>query len=553
MAVSASSTPVYKGSKEATFTTLTTDFGVDDRVRNLLLAGPMENLEDFRRYFTDEKDIDTFVAADTTLQGPEQRIQISRLRRAWAAVKGGNSLRGNTIPPGAGLDDLLEEASLKEIKAQFWGRYKAKRGRPVLVELNPSDQLLSRCYTEIDDRLLTVYDISRGEAPLHQVMFTKKRKRVGTDLYIVEDEAEVGHDVERYLAMLHTYLLALAIAGSNTLQVAPAEEAFESDVTKLAKVPWDVMQAYYFRASHAAMSVPEASRLAWLKRKDIAERAAWVSQFQEGNESLGQVVQSVMEWRKSHWDPPTHTLTSPDTVRSPIQQHQPKHQQWRKHKEQRKSHPEQTTQNLTTTIQASRSKTALSTINTTGDSRGAIHSKGMIMARHPPSSAAHTHRRQQRALIEPSVNHPPWRAFRRLTSHASNTSPTRPRSADMQMGRKERQPPRCRGSPSQNKSGNRSRSYWNIRDGAPRHCQQRGLAIAPNRISPFVKMAPGSVTSSLRSGTALCSDFNRGKCAVDGALYVYACAKGAHRCGRILQTGRPCAMNLHGAHNCQNP
>ena len=175
------------------------------------------------------------------------------------------------------------------------------------------------------------------------------------------------------------------------------------------------------------------------------------------------------------------------------------------------------------------------------------------MARQPPSSIMHTHRWQQQALMETSVNHSPGESFGGSTSHASNTSSTHPRSADMRMGRKERQPPGCPGSPSRNKSENRSRSNWNIREGAPKHFQPRGFAIAPNRTSPFGKMAPGSVTSTLRSGTALCSDFNRGKCAVEGVLYVYACAKGAHRCGRIFHTGRPCAMNFHGAHNCQNP
>ena len=90
-------------------------------------------------------------------------------------------------------------------------------------------------------------------------MSTKKRKQVGTDLYTFEDEAEVtqaGHGVEKYLAMLHTYLLALAIAGSDRAQGAPAEEAFGNDSTRLVKVPWHVMQAYYFRASRAAMLVP---------------------------------------------------------------------------------------------------------------------------------------------------------------------------------------------------------------------------------------------------------------------------------------------------------
>ena len=59
-----------------------------------------------------------------------------------------------------------------------------------------------------------------------------------------------------------------------------------------------------FRASRAAMLLPEASRLAWLAERDIAERAVWASLFREGEDTLGQIVQSVMEKRSAHWDTP---------------------------------------------------------------------------------------------------------------------------------------------------------------------------------------------------------------------------------------------------------
>ena len=47
----ADNVPVDKGSKEATFTALAGDLKLDDKIRSLFLAGPMENLEDFRYYF----------------------------------------------------------------------------------------------------------------------------------------------------------------------------------------------------------------------------------------------------------------------------------------------------------------------------------------------------------------------------------------------------------------------------------------------------------------------------------------------------------------------
>ena len=412
--------PVDKGSKEATFTALAADFAFDDKVRGLFLSGHMENLEDFRYYFAEEKEIDAFVAAEKALEGPAQRLQVARVRRAWTAVRH-NGLRKenrNTVSSVAELDDLLEEGTLREVKVQFWKRYKVKHP----VEVSPSDQLLSRCYREMEKRLLTVYDVWKIKNLLQQVMTTKKRKQVGTDLYTFEDEPETTLEtrgVEKYLALLHTYLLALSIAGSSKVQGAPVEEALGSDSAKFVKVPWDVLQSYYFRASSSVMLVPKASRLAWLEGRDIAERAAWVSQFREGDESLGQVVQSVMEKRGAHWDAPI-----------------------------------------------------------------------------------------QNVVVRPGPALPP-------------------------------QPPTLQ-EPTRQKQGQQQ----NQRQPAP----QKGQKPIDPPGNPK-KMTPGTVAGALRDGKFLCPDFNEGKCSTKGAT----CAKGLHKCAKVLRGGRPCGMSFHGAHNCRNP
>ena len=212
---------------------------------------------------------------------------------------------------------------------------------------------------------------------------------------------------------------------------APAEEVFGSDSAKFAKAPWDVMLSYHFRASRAVMSVPEASRLALLEQRDIAERAAWVSQFREGDDSLGQVVQSVIEKRGAHWDSPMQIALHAYTVESPnpsIQQQQSGGQQ--QSKKQKGQHTGQSTQ-----------------------------------------------------------------------------SPQNPPRTDRETSR--------------------------------------------SRSSSPMKMAPGSVTSTLRDGTVLCSDFNKGECL--GMQHMYACSNGAHRCGKVVRKGRPCAGTSHGAHNCRSP
>jgi hypothetical protein len=344
----ATALPADQGSKEATFTALATEFNFDDKVKRLFLGGQMETLEDFRYYFADEKEIDSFVAAESSLTGADLKLQIARVRRAWASVRQ-NGLRKesrNTVSSVAELDDLLEECTLREVKVQFWKRYKARYP----VEVIPSDQLLSRCYREMDKRLLTVYDVWKVKNLLHQVTSTKKRKQVGTDLYTFEDDADTTpgiRGVEKYLATLHTYLLALSIAGSCKMEGAPSEEVFGNDSTKFVKVPWDVLQSYYFRASRSAMLVPEVSRLQWLEERDIAERSVWVSQFREGDESLGQVVQAVMDKRGAHWDTPIQTMMGRAASAFPPQ-HSPRQdtrtQQQGAHQQKRMQQPRQNKQ-----------------------------------------------------------------------------------------------------------------------------------------------------------------------------------------------------------------
>ena len=56
----------------------------------------------------------------------------------------------NTVSSAAELDDTPEEGTLREVKVQSWKRYKLKYPG----EVNPSDQLLSRCYREMGKRLI---------------------------------------------------------------------------------------------------------------------------------------------------------------------------------------------------------------------------------------------------------------------------------------------------------------------------------------------------------------------------------------------------------------
>ena len=79
--------PVQKASKKETFEALCKDFNIDNQVLKLFEDSPIENLEEFRFYFTTEDQIDQFVAQATALKESDLRIQIARVRRAWHALE----------------------------------------------------------------------------------------------------------------------------------------------------------------------------------------------------------------------------------------------------------------------------------------------------------------------------------------------------------------------------------------------------------------------------------------------------------------------------------
>ena len=132
--------------KEKTFTTFATDFKLDPKVLVLLLASPMDNLEDLRFYFTVETDIDGFISQDDNIKGPDLKLQVSRLRRAWSAVRQTALQKEsrNSTSTVAELDDLLCETDLRNVKIQFWKRYKLRYPADIM----PCDHVISRCFRD---------------------------------------------------------------------------------------------------------------------------------------------------------------------------------------------------------------------------------------------------------------------------------------------------------------------------------------------------------------------------------------------------------------------
>ena len=289
------------GSAKDTFGVMCRDFNISDPVRDHIIAVGMTSLDDFRFYFGAESEVPVFVAA-AGLKDADANLQVSRVRAAWTSLRRAASEREASKSAAASteLDDLLPDELLLDTRSRFWGRYRMRYPSYVM----PSDALMSRCYREVDKRLLSVYCVWRVRSLMHQVTSSKKRKRVGTDLYLIEDERDLEptHTAEHYLELLFIYLLALALVGAKPLAKLPtAREGLATESVDYVAIPWDVLQLYYFRASRAAQSVPVSQRLTWLERVDTEERSVWVSDFRDSERTLGDIVQATYKARDPHW------------------------------------------------------------------------------------------------------------------------------------------------------------------------------------------------------------------------------------------------------------
>ena len=308
--------PVQKATREETFKCLTDDFSLGPKVYDLLIKSQLQSLDEFRFHFVDEKEIATFLApADL---GDEARISETRMRRAWHAVRQGGALReaDRSRVDTADLDELLDEAALRDVKTDFWRRYKLRHP----AEITPSDSLVSRCHREMSRRLLMVYNVWTSRSLKHQVTTSQKRRRLADSLFIMDAE-EVTHpakETETYLDLLYTYLLALAFAGSQKAPSCPSTtESLGEDSTKYVLVPLDVLNAYHWRARRASHNVPYASRLAWLEQLDTEERSIWVSEFRDSSLTLGAVIQQTMQKRDAHWAFTSAPSRGPQQPRAP--------------------------------------------------------------------------------------------------------------------------------------------------------------------------------------------------------------------------------------------
>ena len=161
------------------------------------------------------------------------------------------------------------------MKDVFWARYHLC----LTPEEWPGDRLVSKLFKAVEKRTLEVTDLWQVKSMLHQKTHSAKRRRIGENLYLQDNEEsaepEVG-DAPSYFNRMRVYFMALAIVGASPLPTAPAAaESLGDDSTLYVQVPWDLLMKYQQRAEKFYTAAPSVGKFRSLVRLDLEERAQW--------------------------------------------------------------------------------------------------------------------------------------------------------------------------------------------------------------------------------------------------------------------------------------
>ena len=265
--------PREGGTPEVSLAALGVNFNLDDVIVKGLIKEKIANLEEFRFFFHDGAQVETWVTKLGVTD--DKMVQIARLRRAWAAV----SLFYQTAEQDRSkvqttdLDSMLNESELRDSKTAFWRRYRLK----FPTEVHPADTTVSRVSRELSKRMLCVFNLWKVKTLQFQLTTSQKKRKLGDNLYTeeVDEDEPCQHNVESYLDRLYTLMLAYAIAGvappSGTSPDLTKEATLGADSTEFAAVPLDV--TYWFRAKRTCYQVHPSKRMVWLQARDQEERA----------------------------------------------------------------------------------------------------------------------------------------------------------------------------------------------------------------------------------------------------------------------------------------
>ena len=223
--------PREGGTPEQSLASLGINFNLDDVIVKGLIKEKIANLEEFRFFFHDGSQVETWVTKIGVTD--DKMVQLARLRRAWSAVslfyQTAEQDRSKVVT--ADLDSMLDEGELRDSKTAFWKRYRLK----FPTEVHPADTTVSRVSRELSKRMLCVFNLWKVKTLQFQLTTNQKKRKLGENLYTeeVDEDEPCSHNVESYLDRLYTLLLAYAIAG-----VAPPQGS-GVDATKEATLGAD--------------------------------------------------------------------------------------------------------------------------------------------------------------------------------------------------------------------------------------------------------------------------------------------------------------------------
>ena len=233
-------------------------------------------------------------------------LETSRLRQAWRALK--RARDDEDVVKRAGhdsidMDDLLATSILDDIEARHWARYKMTWP----PDIAPADTVISRIVRELEKRTLSVREVLRIKTQAQQQKAVTKRTKVAVGLEMVSSSAEQASSptLHNYMSNLLTLMIAYSKAGSKPRADAPPSEPKTGDSTKVVECPLDILMRYFYRVQNRAHGMPYHLALAWVQRKDEAERTVWVDRYRNSSESLGEVILHTMTTREAMWELPT--------------------------------------------------------------------------------------------------------------------------------------------------------------------------------------------------------------------------------------------------------
>ena len=112
--------PREGGTPETSLAALGANFNLDDVIVNGLIKEKILNVEEFRFFFHDGAQVETWVNKIGVTD--DKLVQIARLRRAWTAVSLFYQTAEQDRPKvsNTDLDSMLDESELRDSKTAFW-------------------------------------------------------------------------------------------------------------------------------------------------------------------------------------------------------------------------------------------------------------------------------------------------------------------------------------------------------------------------------------------------------------------------------------------------